>query len=153
VLIRRVLCPIDFSPRSRPALEYAIRLAELAGAAIDVLHVVPPPSEARVAVDAYLGRPLPQPSRLALDDARGRLSDAMSSCDRRGLVPALHVEVGEAAATIVRMAHELPADLVVIATRGHRGAAELLLGSVAHRVITTADCPVVVLGKQILRHG
>jgi nucleotide-binding universal stress UspA family protein len=62
-------------------------------------------------------------------------------------VPCLHVEVGDPAATVVRLAAELPADLVVVATRGHRGAAELLLGSVAHRIITTARCPVVTLGE------
>jgi nucleotide-binding universal stress UspA family protein len=147
MFIRRILVPVDFSARARPALDYALALAELAAAAVEVLHVLPPPSEARVAVDAYLGRPLPRVSSLFLADARRQLGDAVAGCDRRGIAPRLHVEVGDAAATIVRLASELAADLIVMATRGHRGAAELLLGSVAHRVITTAACPVVTLGR------
>jgi nucleotide-binding universal stress UspA family protein len=151
MFMRHILVPIDFSPRSRPALEYAFRLAELTGAAVDVIHVVAPPSEVRVAVDAYLGRPLPQASTVSLVDARDRLQETVDQCERRGIVPSLRVEVGEPAATIVRLACETPADVVLIATRGHRGVAEVLLGSVAHRVITTASCPVLTFGEQASR--
>jgi universal stress protein A len=151
MFIRHILVPVDFSPRSRPALDYAFGLAELSGATVEVLHVVPAPSEARVAVDAYLGRPLPEVPELALLEARDRLRDTLETCQRRGVVPSLQVEVGDAAATIVRMASERAADVVVLATRGHRGAAELILGSVAQRVIATAACPIVTLGEHAIR--
>jgi nucleotide-binding universal stress UspA family protein len=146
--LRRVLVPVDFAKHSQRALAYAFELAELSGAAIDVLHVIPPPSLLRVAVDAYLGWPLPRPSPWTVTEARFRVRDALDACDRRGIVPFVHVEAGEPAATIVRVAAELGADAIVLATRGHRGVGELVFGSVAHRVITTAGCPVIALGGQ-----
>jgi universal stress protein A len=146
MLMRRVLVPVDFSPRSRAALDYAFRLAELAQAEVEVLHVVPAPGQTRAAVDVMLGRAIPHASPLEVFDARQRLQELIAGCDRRGLVPRLRVEAGDAAATIVRVGAELPADAIVIGTRGHRGLSELFLGSVAHRVITCATCPVVTLG-------
>jgi nucleotide-binding universal stress UspA family protein len=145
MFLRRILVPVDFSPRSRRALDYACGLAALTGAAVDVLHVVPPPATTRVALDAYLGRPMPHASSFDLLLARDRLHDLMGACDRSGIVPTLLVEAGDVAATIVRVAVETPDDLVVMGTRGHRGVSELWRGSIAHRVITCAGCPVVTL--------
>jgi universal stress protein A len=143
--IRRVLVPSDLSLHSRPALGYACQLAARIGADVEVLHVVPPPNAARVAIDAYLGRPLPHASRLDVLLAHDRLHDFLSACERCGIVPVLRVEEGDVAATIVRVAGELPADLVVMATGRQRGVGELLRGSIAERVITCAACPVVTL--------
>jgi nucleotide-binding universal stress UspA family protein len=148
MFLRRILVPVEFSRRSRRALEYACGLAELVGAAVDVLHVLPPPSATRVRLDAYLGRPLPHASSLDVLLARDRLHDLMGACERRGVVPTLLVEVGDVAATIVRVSLETPDDLVVMGTRGHRGVSELWRGSIAHRVITCAGCPVVTLAGE-----
>lgn len=147
MMMRRILVPVDFSPRSRPVLDYAFQLAQLGGAAVDVVHVVPGPGKARSAFDAYFGRAMPHAAGDDVADARARLHDLVDACARRGIVPRLVVETGDAASAIVRLAAELPADLVVIGTRGHRGLAELLLGSVAHKVITCAGCPVVTIGE------
>jgi nucleotide-binding universal stress UspA family protein len=152
MLIRRVLVPVDFSPRSRPALEYASALAELANAAIDLLHVVPAPSAMRIATDVWLGHDAPRPSERDVVQAREHLQQLVDSCDRRGAVLVLHVAAGDAAATIVRLAAELPADLIVIATRSRHGLEELALGSVAQRVIACASCPVVALGRELMQH-
>jgi nucleotide-binding universal stress UspA family protein len=151
MFIRRVLVPVAFSPRARAALDYGCRLAELTDATVDALHVVPPPNAARVALDAYLGRPIPHASTLDVLLAHERLHDLMGACERRGIVPVLHVEAGDVAATIVRVAVELPADVVVMTTRGPGGVAERLLGTVAHRVITCAPCPVVTLAGDAVR--
>jgi nucleotide-binding universal stress UspA family protein len=143
--IRSVLVPVDFSAHARPALGYACQLAARVDASVDVLHVVPPPHAARVAMNAYLGRPLPHASRLDVLLAYDRLHDFMGACERCGIVPVLRVEEGDVAATIVRIAAELPADLVVMATGRRRGVGELLRGSIANRVITCVGCPVVTL--------
>jgi nucleotide-binding universal stress UspA family protein len=55
------------------------------------------------------------------------------------------VEFGVVADVIVRVAGELPSDLIVMATHARTGAAELVLGSVAHRIVVRAPCPVVTL--------
>jgi nucleotide-binding universal stress UspA family protein len=152
MLMRRILVPVDFSPRSRAAVDYAFHLAALAGAEVDVVHVVAGPGKARSAVDAYLGRPMPHAAPSDVAEARARLHAFVDGTARCGIVPHLVVETGDVASAIVRLAAQLPADLVVLGTRGHRGFAELLLGSVAHKVITCAGCPVVTL-PQRLRAG
>jgi nucleotide-binding universal stress UspA family protein len=152
MLFRRVLVPVDFSSRSRPALEYALALAKLAGAAIDLVHVVPAPGPLRIATDVWLGREVPRPSELDVLQAREQLRQLVDSCERLGIVPELRVAAGDAAATIVRLAAELPADLIVMATRSRHGLEELALGSVAQRVIACASCPVVALGRELMHH-
>jgi nucleotide-binding universal stress UspA family protein len=57
------------------------------------------------------------------------------------------VDSGDAAAVIVRTAAETTEDLIVMATRGHHGLSEMLLGSVTHKVLTCARCPVVTLAR------
>ena len=49
---------------------------------------------------------------------------------------------GHAAKEIIRIAEEIKAGLIVIATQGHTGWSHLLLGSVAEKVIRHAPCPV-----------
>lgn len=152
-MMRRILVPVDFSERSRPVLDYAFQMAQLTGAELDVAHVVPGPGKARSAFDAYFGRPMPHAAPADVMDARDRLHELIDGCCRRSIVPRLIIESGDAASAIVRLAAELPADLVVLGTRGHRGLAELLLGSVAHKVITNAGCPVVTIGEGASRGG
>jgi nucleotide-binding universal stress UspA family protein len=151
MLLRRILVPVDFSPRSRRAFEYAVALAELGGAALELLHVVPAPGALHIAADVWLGRELPHPSPVDIADAREHLTAFVNACSRRGIVPAIRVAAGDAAATIVRLAVELPADAIVMSTRSRSGVSGLVLGSVAERVIACAPCPVVALGREAVQ--
>ena len=48
---------------------------------------------------------------------------------------------------IVTAAHELGADLIIIATHGRSGLSRALLGSTAERVVRHATCPVLTLRR------
>lgn len=143
--IRRILVPLDFSPRARQVLTYAFDLAASNGASVEVLHVVPGPRQAEYAMGAWLGRPMPQAEPAVLASARAELGRLVDGVAHPGVTVRVLVDSGDAAAVIVRTVAELPIDLVVMATRGHRGVAELLLGSTTHKVITCARCPVLTL--------
>lgn len=52
---------------------------------------------------------------------------------------------GEPAASILAAAEELPADLLILATRGRTGLRRVLLGSVAELVVDRAPCSVLVV--------
>lgn len=56
-----------------------------------------------------------------------------------------HVRLDSAVHEIAQLAADLEADLVIVGTHGRRGAARLLLGSVAEGVVRHAPCPVLVV--------
>jgi nucleotide-binding universal stress UspA family protein len=55
------------------------------------------------------------------------------------------VEVGDAGAMLCRLAEELPADVVVVGSRGRGVIRRALLGSVSSHVVHNAPCPVMVV--------
>jgi len=146
--IDRLLAPVDFSPRSLEALRYAFDLAALTRADVYLVHVVPGPSNMRSRIDGYLGLPMPHASPDDVAWARAELERVVETTPHDGVHARITVESGDPATAIVRLVVELPVDLIVMATRGHRGVAEVVLGSVAHKVITCARCPVVTLSDQ-----
>ena len=145
MFVRHLLVATDFSDRSRAALNYAVDLARALAAEIDLLHVVPPPPKTEMVIDAYLGRALPAVSEELISTAQRRLESLLANLPHEGVRVRTLVEAGDPAATIVRIASELPSDLVLIGTHARIGLSELVLGSVAHRVLTCAPCPVVTL--------
>jgi len=136
---RNILCPIDFEKNSIAALEIACELAEERGATIHLLHVARVPSQ-------DMDVPLPfdadprweRAARASLEQiARERLQGRVRY--------QVHVISGTPDDDVVRMAHELNAELVVMATHGRKGLSHFVLGSVAERVMREADCPVLTV--------
>jgi universal stress protein family protein len=56
-----------------------------------------------------------------------------------------HPYVGRAAQTIVDMAQEIGAELVVMGTHGRTGLVHMLLGSVTEQVVRLAQCSVLTV--------
>lgn len=54
-------------------------------------------------------------------------------------------EVGLPATTIIKLASEWKADMIVMGTHGRKGMSHLLMGSVAEQVLRHARVPVVVI--------
>ena len=67
------------------------------------------------------------------------------ACDQVGLAGERRVEVGAAGPTILQVAEEVGAHLIVLGTRGRTGLRRILLGSVAEFVATHASCSVLVV--------
>ncbi len=136
---RCVVVPVDFSEFSWEALRTAAQLVD-SPSALQLIHVLPnlSPMEPGViwgTVDDH-GRAVHAEQAL-----RDRLPDA-------GLkAAAIHIRFGEPAHEIAEAAQALKADLIVISSHGRTGAAHLLIGSVAERVVRLARCPVLVLRR------
>jgi nucleotide-binding universal stress UspA family protein len=94
-----------------------------------------------------VGAPLPSRPTVVRDDdgeaAPTELRDLAAGAPA-GLV-AVEVAVGPPAETIVRVAGELAADLVVMSTHGRTGLQHVLLGSVAEKVVRLAPCAVLTV--------
>jgi nucleotide-binding universal stress UspA family protein len=136
IVLRRVLVATDFEPASDAALVYGRALARNFGASLHLLHVAenqflrPSPTDPAVIKAAYL-RSLNE--RLTADD-RGAL----------GAHAALEVS-DETADAIVKYARLENIDLIVMGTHGRGAMAQVLVGSVAERVVRTAPCPVLTV--------
>jgi nucleotide-binding universal stress UspA family protein len=73
------------------------------------------------------------------------LAAAEQQLKSAGLVPQLHVAVGDSAETIVDFAASKHCDQIVIGTRGHTGLGGTLLGSVASKVAHLAHVPLLLV--------
>jgi nucleotide-binding universal stress UspA family protein len=143
ILVRRILCPTDFSIFSARALRHAIALAKRFDARLHVVHVVPPLYPTSGA-SFYFPAPI-----VAGPELRRSIEDEM----RRFVAPADEARVpvetqvrdGQPWREIQALAGELPADLVVMGTHGTGGFERLLLGSVTEKVLRRLPCPVLTV--------
>jgi nucleotide-binding universal stress UspA family protein len=55
------------------------------------------------------------------------------------------VDVGDPATSIVQAAKEENVDLIVMSTHGRSGIKGLFFGSVAEKVVRSAECPVLTI--------
>lgn len=136
-----LVCAVDFSEPNEAALTTAETLAKRFDAELVLAHVVEP----LLAPAAY--GPLPtNVAQLRVEAeaaARDRLQEMASELKDRGVEASVALATGPIADTLVDIAREREADLVVLATHGLTGLEHALLGSVAERVVRLCPCPVL----------
>jgi nucleotide-binding universal stress UspA family protein len=141
---KKILAPTDFSEPSYRALEWARELAEKFSSELFLVHVVAPmPAVTPVAVPTTFDVPLYQKG--LRESAEKSLDELREKRLPEGVNVRTEVRIGQAAHEIVKMAEENQADLIVIATHGATGLEHILFGSVAEKVVRTADCPVLTV--------
>ena len=146
IALKRILVPIDFSPLSKKALQYALRFAEQFRAGLTLLHVIEPDVPS-----AFDGLMIAPPINLNGDQTKcaNRLKVLASSMAIRATnYVQSTVRTGLAAYEIVEAAKEFEVDLIVIATHGYTGWKHFAIGSTAERVVRAAPCPVLVVRER-----
>ena len=119
-MYKTILCPIEFSDASGRALEYALSLAEETDARLIVLHVVE-------------------------GAAMARLKAAGPEEARVWCRPDERVITGKVYRTILKVAAEDHAEVIVMGAHGTGALHRRLFGSTMHHVIREAGCPVLSL--------
>jgi universal stress protein A len=142
--IKRVLVPIDFSPASTIAFQYAVDLASRQGATVHLLHVV---DEARLGMATPEGfyADVPGLGASLIKEALARLGRLVSTSGALDPAPTTEVLVGRPVEEIARTATARGTDLIVMGTHGRSGVAHLILGSVTERVLRVAPCAVLTV--------
>jgi nucleotide-binding universal stress UspA family protein len=136
-MFQRILLAVDGSEPSNRALAVAGDLAGKLGAEVVVLHVKERESATLGAFPIDSGGEAEE----TLDQAVRRLKD--DGVSARG---ELHTTVfGRAARIILEEAGDIGADVIVMGSRGLSDLAGLVLGSVTHKVLHLAHCPVLVV--------
>ena len=135
-----VLVAHDFGEPASRALAWAADLVRTTGGRLVVRHVVDLLPLASATPEPMLAMPIEAAQIRELESAlRALVAIAAEGADT-GVV--LGAGVG---ATIVRLARDLHAELLVVGTHGRTGIRRLFLGSVAEHVVRHAHCPVVVV--------
>jgi nucleotide-binding universal stress UspA family protein len=147
--MERILVGVDGSPASLKAVDFAADLANKYNAELVLLTAVPHLSlQAISSIEEYarLEHIQSAATELALATAESVLDGARSRAQAEGASRISTEPIfGDPAQEIITAAGDRQADLIVVGSRGHGRLAGLLLGSVAHKVISLAPCPVVVV--------
>jgi nucleotide-binding universal stress UspA family protein len=138
--LRRSLVGVDRSVPALAALGLAADVVAALGGSLTVLEVIDYVPPFPLGPDAA-GTGAAEEAAAA----RARLESAVSELRRRGLAVQVVVRSGDPAPTLLDVADDIDADLVVLGTRGRGGPEELMLGSVARTVADRARRPTLVL--------
>lgn len=137
--LKNILIPVDGSEHSRRAVEYGADLAVMTKAKIVLL-------QCRKTVPTFLGQPnaqemlerLNKESEAILEPFKQYLND--KKADYTDLIVG-----GRPSEVVVYVAEAEKCDLIVMGTRGKSEIEGLVLGSVTHRALHAAPCPVLVV--------
>ncbi|TWU40066.1 Stress response protein NhaX [Novipirellula aureliae] len=126
-----ILCPVDFSASTELAITLAVDLAKAGNSKIILLHVIDtnnPPISINVSIDMRLQ------TRLRKQYLDYHEVDWKFVRKR-----------GDPAETTIAYAKENTVDLIIMGTQGRTELANLVVGSIARRVMAGANCPVVTV--------
>lgn len=138
-MLKAILCPIDFSEHSERALKHALDLAALGRGRVALMTVTDPLLDAAARAagshETSTGHLVGELGVL-FEKVAGRRPDAAVT---------LLATVGEPAEQILRVARELPAELIVMGTQGLGAAARFFLGSTTEKVLRESPVPVLAV--------
>ena len=142
--VRNIIVPIDFSKMSLQAIQIARQLARRFGASIHLAHVRQSNYTADFVAPAFMTYEQ-EGEQTALEELKKVASEcgvSSDTCDVLSGAPPFD--------EICRLAHAIPADLVVMPTHGRTGLKHVFLGSTAERIVQHSSCPVLVTrGKTV----
>lgn len=136
---RRIMLAVDLTEESTLVSSRAIRLAEVFGAELHIVHVIEPLS---LAYGGDIPMDLSTVQDQIHDQARSHLAEFAATLD----IPPerQHLIFGRPESEIQRTAESVAADVIVVGSHGRHGLA-LLLGSTANGVLHGATCDVVAV--------
>lgn len=153
-MYRKVLVTTDFSPLGNSAVPHAYAVLANGGGAVILCHVLEAPGLPNPLYAHYSpGKALSGEEREELRQALLRALEELvpeEARRRRAVVTEVRAVETQGAVheAICQEAKALDVDLIVMASHGHSGMAHLFLGSVAERVLRSADRPVLIVRSE-----
>jgi nucleotide-binding universal stress UspA family protein len=136
-MFEKILLAVDGSEHSHKAVPIAGDLARRYHGEVVVLHV----REHEITWAQDIDIETRDEAQQVVDDVVRELKDAGTSV--RGEL--VRVALGQTPRVILDAAKEEGAGLIVMGTRGLSDWGRLLMGSVAHKVMHLAECPVLIV--------
>ena len=142
----KILLPTDGSANSLTAVRHIVnRFLANPNLEVHLLHVRQPLSQ-------HIARFVSADNRAAFHQEKSdaALAPARELLSRHGVPHTDHMELGQRAETITRVAQRLGVSEIVMSTARKNSLTRLLEDSVSHRVIETASVPVqIVAGESV----
>lgn len=152
-----ILLCYDGSPTAKRAMSVAG--AVLGHRPATVVHVWQPPTEFVepdwfAGVGTPAGPPIAELEALALERAERVVEEGAQLARRAGFVVERRIELsgGRVWRTIIEIAHDADAELIVVGARGLSTVRSVLLGSVSNAVVHHSHIPVLVIPPPDLPH-
>ncbi len=154
--ISTILYPTMLGPDDHNVLGYVASLAQRYEAQVILLHVLEPRSKHAMSLIDHM-RPqgdVEALRRAGIAKLREQIHARMERfCQQefpvdqqgQGCIPEIRITEGSPARAILQEAKAVQADVIVMGTHGRAGLGEMLLGSVAHKVIHNATVPVFLV--------
>lgn len=137
-MYKRILVPVEHSDADRTIIEHVRALAKMCGATLVLLHVA----------DGWAARAYDE---LRLRDSkeiredRAYLDALAAQLQAQGFAVESRLAMGDPATEIIKAAEAEGADLVAMATHGHRFVKDILLGATVNKVRHELKVPVLLL--------
>ena len=135
-MFKKIVVGMDGSERANHAFEVAADLARANQAGVTIAHVK----------EESVGRGGPIHTNDAeIVSALTEKAERLTESGIEAQVEVASMLLSSAGSRIANIAAETGADLIVVGTRGHSGVTGTLLGSVAHKLLSVAHVPVLVI--------
>ena len=137
-MYRRILVAIEHSSADATIVDHVRELAGLTHAQLVLVHVA----------DGWVARNFDQlklRESEEMQDDRRYLEALTEKLRAAGIETEWLLAMGDPASEILRVAREVNADLIAMATHGHRGLEDLVRGTTVNRVRHEATVPVLLL--------
>ena len=149
--LSKILVPLDGSPTSMEAADYAIMLSTLHHAQIVLLHVLNVAEYYSSLQFFEVKQPIE--SKEIIEEAKKEANKWFNRVKKKideKLGKQIELETfiiisQSTVKSILDFAEEKNVDLIVVGTRGRSGIKKLLLGSTASGIVTYSSCPVIVV--------
>ncbi len=140
-----IIVPLDGSKFAEEALLVAGRLADITGAILTLVTVIPPGNNSAIDQGEF--------SRMSSDMARGRemrrvlryLNSVAERLQAEGLEVNTELVYGHPAEMILLTARRLHGDMIVMAAHGRRDRERVWLGGIAQKVVQGSALPVLLI--------
>jgi len=153
ILVRRIVVPVDGSPGSEKALDYAIRLAKAHGAEMQIIHTIRRIELTKTIMSRSFSSKASFSTDELYEDLKSEASRWIVECKRRAksagvasITTKILVQVGKSEVQMItEHAEAVKADTIVMGSRGLGTFKRLVLGSIGNGVVSYALCPLLVV--------
>ena len=147
-MYKKILCPIDLSPRSKEALAVAVKYAHYFDSELIILNIH----------DEFLNKDEMIMSRISIDKimkeyknianrSKKEIISNIEQLDGEDIKKEIVLKEGKVNSTIIEYANIFSPDIIIMGTNGKDSLSDYILGTTASHVVANSKFPVLVIPR------